>query len=342
MPLTEKDFKKISLAFLIVVLGVLVFLVLRPVLLSVIGGLMIAYILYPAYEKVLALVKNRTFAAFVTSVALLIIIILPAWVLLPMASKQVFELFSISQSVDISSTIKSIFPTASEQFVSQIDITLNNALGKVTSSVLNRIVEFLVDFASVALHLFLMAFVFFFALKDGNKLREFVSGLSPLNKSQEGILTKQFKDITQSIVYGQIVIGLIQGILAAIGLFSFGVPNAIVLSLLAVMFSILPLIGPGIVYIPSTIYLLVTSTPTVALIYLAYNVLVVSTIDNVLRSHIVTRKTQISQAIILIGMIGGLFFFGILGLILGPLILAYFITFLRAYKDKTLSSFFSS
>ena len=73
--------------------------------------------------------------------------------------------------------------------------------------------------------------------------------------------------------------------------------------------------------------------------YLIYNVLIVSTFDNILRSYIVSKKTDISPAIIMVGMIGGLFIFGVLGLIIGPLILAYFVTFLRAYKEKKLGSY---
>ena len=76
--------------------------------------------------------------------------------------------------------------------------------------------------------------------------------------------------------------------------------------------------------------------------FLIYNLLIVANIDNVLRIYLITRKTQMSQVIVLIGMIGGLFIFGMLGVLLGPLLLAYFITFLNAYRDNTLSSLFKT
>jgi predicted PurR-regulated permease PerM len=342
MAIEENDIKKASLMLLVLVLAILVFLILKPVMLSIIGGLILAYILNPVYSKFCKWFKHRTLAAAIVSIILLALIILPLWFLLPMVSQQVFDLFSYSQELGISRAIRSVFPTASDQFVGQVDITITNALSNITSAVLNSSVDFLLNFAPIALHLLLVAFVFFFALKDGHRLKEFVSGLSPLNKTQEKAIVKQFEDITRTIIYGQIVLGLLQGIFAAIGFLAFGVPNAVALSVAAVILSIIPVIGPSIVYIPVTIYLLITSSPLIAIGFLLYNILIVSSIDNVLRSHLVSRKTQISQAIVLIGMIGGLFIFGILGLILGPLILAYFITFLRAYKDKTLSSFFRS
>ena len=84
------------------------------------------------------------------------------------------------------------------------------------------------------------------------------------------------------------------------------------------------------------------AAPHTVILFLAYNLLFVSTIDNFLRAHLISKKTQMSQAIVVIGMIGGVFVFSVLGLVLGPLILAYFVTLLRAYKDKTLTSMFTS
>jgi predicted PurR-regulated permease PerM len=122
----------------------------------------------------------------------------------------------------------------------------------------------------------------------------------------------------------------------------FKVPNALILTVVATISSVIPLIGPGLVYVPATIYLGVTGEPFLAIIYLLYNLLIVSTVDNLIRAHLISRKTKASQAVILVGMISGLFVFGLLGLIIGPLVLIYFITFLKAYKDKTLSSLFSA
>lgn len=340
--LTEREVKKMFLILLVVALGFLVYLIVKPVLLSIIGGLLLAYIFFPVYKWSLRLVRVRTLAAAVVSVLVLALIFIPLWFLVPLMSQQVFQLFQMTQSFDVSNLVRQLFPSSTEQFVALITNTLNSAVGKVTSSILDVMTSIIVNFATTALHLLLVAFVFFFALKDEAKLREFVSGLSPLNKTQEKELVKQFKDITESIIYGQVVIGILQGVLTGLGLLLFGVDNALVLTVLAIILGIIPVIGPGLVYAPVAIFMAVGGQPGLALGYLIYNVLVVSSLDNLLRSHLVSRKTKISQAIVIIGMVGGLFIFGLLGLILGPLILAYFITFLRAYKEKNLSSLFNS
>lgn len=342
MELNDKDLKKILVIALVLILAFLTYLIIKPVLLSIIGGLLLAFIFFPIYKWVEKFVKYRSLAAAIVSILVVIIIIAPLWFLIPIMVEQIFALFQLSQGFEVQSFIVNLIPSEADNVINQLASGSNSAISKLTSLILNGLVSFLLNFPIILLHLLLVAFVFFFALKDEARLKEFVSGLSPFKKSQEKILIKKFKDITNTIIYGQIIVGVIQGILAGIGFFVFGVPNALILTVLAVILSIIPVIGPFLIYLPVAIYLALSGNPLVAVGFLLYNVLIVSTIDNVLRTAIVSRKAKLSQVVVLVGMVGGFFIFGILGIILGPLILAYFITFLEAYKQKTLSSLFTT
>jgi predicted PurR-regulated permease PerM len=341
MEVTEKDIKRFSLVLIFLVLVILMILVVRPVLMSIFAGLILAYIFSPIYKIIVKTFKNKTLSAALVSILVIALIAVPLWFLVPIMIEQVFELFQYSQNLDISGAISQLLPGASPQLITQTSLTITSAVNKLTSATLNSLVEFLLNFPVVSMHLLLVCFVFFFALRDLDQLKEYALGLSPLNKTQEKHLVDQFKGITDSIVYGQILLGLIQGILVGIGLLVFGVPNTLILTVAAVILGVLPVIGPGLVYLPVAIYLLIAGNPASAIVFLLYNILIVSTIDNIGRAHIVSRKTDLSQVVVLVGMIGGLFVFGVLGLILGPLILAYFLVFLRAYKDKNLSSLFN-
>ncbi len=342
MVLTEKDVKRWSLILIVAALAFLVFLIIRPIIVSIIAGLLLAYVFLPVYRKLVRYIKSPNASAAIVSMLVVILIILPLWFLTPFVMQQVFDFFQLSQNLNVRGILKGIFPSASEQVISQIDIMFSGATSKISSAILNQLVEFLIDFPIISLHLLIVAFVFFFTMRDEEKLSEFASSLSPLNKNQEKSLIKQFKDITNSIIYGQVIIGIIQGILAGLGFLVFGVSNALLLTILAVVMAIIPVIGPVIIYVPVALYILYAQGIPSAAVFLAYNVLIVSTIDNILRAHFVSRKTDLSLVTIVIGMVGGFFIFGILGLILGPLILSYFIIFLKAYKEKTLSSLFSS
>ena len=342
MEITDKDAKRVVLLLLFIALVVLTFLIVRPVIFSIFTGLILAYIFFPVYKLVKKVVKWEGLAAAIVSIIVLLIILIPLWFLVPVIIQQIFGVFQSTQEINVQGFLSQILPTASEQVISQVDLTIKNSISKITSSVLNSLVEILSNFAALLLQAVIVAFVFFFALKDEAKFREFALQISPLNKNQEKGLGPQFKNTTNSIINGHVVAGIIQGILAGLGFLIFGVPNAVLLTILAIVLGIAPLIGPGLIYVPASIYLIITGHPTSALIFLLYNILIVSTVDNLFRIYFVSRKTDLSQVMILIGMLGGLLVFGILGLIIGPLVLGYFITLLEAYKNKTLSSFFST
>jgi len=340
MELNDRDIKRLSVLLLIIALGILVIFLIRPVIISILWGLVLAYVFLPIYNFIYRYVRNRTLSASFSLVILLALILIPAWFVIPIAVDNVFELFKLSQSLDVQSFLRAIFPSASEGFISQIAVAISGGISKVSSYILNFLVNFLVSSPSILLNLFIAAFVFFFTLRDKDKLKDFAAGLSPLGKNHEKVLVKQFKDITQSIVYGQIIVGIVQGLVAGLGFLIFGVENAFVLTVLAIVFSTIPIVGPGIVWLPVTILLFVNSNPVIATGYLVYNLVITSTIDNFLRIYIISRRTEMSQAFILIGIIGGIFFLGPLGLILGPLIMAYFVTFLKIYKEKAIASLF--
>ncbi|MEK6889602.1 MAG: AI-2E family transporter [Nanoarchaeota archaeon] len=340
MNFNDQDFKKAGVIFLMIILGVLTFFLLKSVLLPIVGGLLLAYIFSPLYRKMLLGIKNRTLTAFVVSILVIIILVLPLWFVIPIMLQQVFDIFALSQTLSFQEVATTLFPTANSQFAAQFSITLTNFINQISSGILKSLTSFFLDLPTITIKLFIVFFVFFYALRDGNVLKEFVANISPFNKTKEKILVSQFKNITDSVVYGQIIVGLVQGGLAGLGFLIFGIDNALVLTTLAIFFSILPIVGPFIIWIPVAIFLISSGQVGTGIAYLLYNLLIVSTFDNFLRIYFVARRTDISPAIIFVSMIGGFTVFGIIGLILGPLIAAYFVLFLQAYRDRTIMHLF--
>ena len=341
MSLNNKDMRRMIVIFILLLLVVGAFLVLKPIILSIFGGLMLAYIFYPLYKKIHKLFKERNTSAFATSTLIILIIIVPLWFLIPLMVQQTFSLFEITQGIDFSKFVARIFPTSGAEFQKDTTLMIIRFIGDVTSSSINLLVGFILDLPNLLLQMAVLVFVFFFSLRDQEQLRNFISGISPFRKDKERVLVKRFKELTSAIVFGYIVVGILQGIVLGIGLLIFGIPRALTLTVLTIFASILPMIGPWFVWIPITLYLLVTGNVSLAIGFTLYSAILVSSLDNLLRPYIVARKTGTSSVIVLVGMIGGLFVFGILGIILGPLIISYLILFLRAYKDKTLSDMFS-
>lgn len=336
----EKDVRKLSTVILVAILLILSFFLIKPILLSIIAGLILAYILMPVYKRISLYVKNKTLAASILSAIIIILIIIVIWFMIPLILKQVSDIYIYSQTLDTDLFLKKILPDSADQLLFQASKNADNIIDSVTNTARNALLNIFLNIPNIILHLFIIAFIFFFTVRDSEKLKEFAKGISPLNEAKERIVVKHFKDMTDSIIYGQIIVGLIQGLLAGIGLWVFGVGNALILTILAIFFSIIPFLGPFIIWIPVSIYLFSTGNTSTALIFLLYNVFIVSIIDNILRPYLISKRTNVSPAVILVGMFGGVYVFGLLGLILGPLILAYLITLLESFKDKSIYSLF--
>ena len=332
----EKLFKKIGTIVLISILVILTFLILKPILLSTIFGLILAFIFYPAYRKFNNLIKNKTISALLISLSLIIIIILPLFLLTPIIVKQTFEVYSFLQKQNIFDALQTNFPGifSNPELSKNLVVSINTFISNLASSFLSNFKEILLSSPTIILNFVLVLFVFFFSLRDGEKLVCYLQDLSPLSKESEEKIFKQFKDITYAVIFGQIIVGVVQGIIAGIGLFIFKVPNALLLTLLATFFGMFPVLGAWLVWVPADIYLFLIGKTGPAIGLLIYGLLVVSWIDNILRVYIISKKTKISSGVILVSMLGGLFVFGVLGLILGPLIISYLLLFLDFYRNK--------
>lgn len=341
MALSNKDIRRIFVSAVLLLLAIAAFLIIRPIVLSIFAGLILAYMFSPIHKRVYRTIRSRNIAATTMCFLVILLIIIPLWFTIPIIVQQIFDLFNLSQNIDFSEIVKSVFPSASQEFQEKLTTIVIQFTGDVASTIFDYFIGLLQSLPSLLLNLAVVLFVFFFSLRDQESLREFISGISPFRKDKETVLVTRFKDITSSIIYGYIVVGVLQGLALGLGLLIFGVPKALTLTILGIFASMLPMVGPWFIWIPVLITMLVSGQVGAAIAFGIYCGFFVSTIDNILRPYIVSRKTGVSSVIVLVGMIGGLFVFNIIGLILGPLILSYLVLFLKAYKDGTLSDMFS-
>jgi predicted PurR-regulated permease PerM len=341
MDFNDKTLREISAIAVVLVFLVLVFFSIRPIFFAILWGMILAYIFFPVYNKLIHYIKNKTFSAILVSLIASIVIIVPLWFVMPIIVQQVFEIFRVSQSLDMSSFAHNLFPTASAQFTVQLGATINTLISKASSSVMTSIIDTFMNIPSMLINFVVICFVFFFTLRDSDKLKHFIKSVSPISPAKQQIWIKPFKDITYSIIYGNFIVGFVQGLTAGLGFLIFGVQNALVLTILAIFMAILPVAGAFMVWIPIAIYMFVQGNTTIGIAFVLYNVILVQNIDNILRVYILSKRTNLSPVFALISAVGGLFLFGVIGLILGPLIFAYFIILIDLYKEKNLLSIFA-
>lgn len=339
--MADEYFKKISTTIILVVLIVLSYFLLKPLLMSIIVGILLAFIFNPLYNWINKYLKMKNLTAFLLCLVLIVVIVLPLWYITPIIINQSIKFYIASQQMDFVKPLSTIFPSLfeSEAFSNEVASAIRTFITKTTNSMMNSLSSVLLNFAKVFLQLLVMFFTFFFVLRDKEVLLEYIKSLIPFSKDVEKKLFKSTRDITLSVLYGQIILGIVQGIVAGIGFFIFKVPNALLLTALAALAGIFPIVGTAIVWVPVAIYFLIAGNSLAAFGIVVFG-LISTILETMLKPMFVSRMTQMNSSIVLISMIGGLFLFGILGLILGPLIIAYLLIILEVYRDKRLPGVF--
>ena len=180
--------------------------------------------------------------------------------------------------------------------------------------------------AAFLLNLFVMLYAMFFFFRDGHKILERIFYYLPLSDEDESRMLAQFASITRATVKGTLVIGVIQGGLGGIAFWVAGIEGAALWGTIMTILSIVPGIGAPLVWVPFVIFLYVNGQYLTATLLLVWCGAVVTTIDNFLRPILVGRDSEMPDLLILIGTLGGLFFFGPIGFIVGPIICGLFLT----------------
>jgi len=289
----KKNFKDMITLVLILGLFILAWIIIKPIIFAIIAGLLLAYILYPFYNWILKKLKREFLSAFLVCLIVLIVIIGSVGLLLGALVNQAINLYFILQHLDLPQLLTNALPKfLSTELSSTIAGSLNTFISKALAYGLSKSGDFILNLPVILLKLFVAIFIFFFALKDGKKAIDYIKSLDFLEKENQDKFFVQFKNITYSVLIGQIVIGVIQGFIAGIGYFIFNVPNALLLTIFTMLVAIIPLIGAWLGWIPVVIYLFSIGRTGAGIGLLIYGILIVSVIDHTLRTVLVSRNTN--------------------------------------------------
>jgi predicted PurR-regulated permease PerM len=334
--LNKDNFKDLINYVLIIGLFILAGIILYPIAYSIIWGILFAYICYPVHKWISKKIKNKFLSALFVCVGFFLIIITIGGVIIGAVFRQGVNFFLFMQKTNFVDIIKQILPNflSSSPISENVISSINSYITNFIATYINYFTQMLSSLPSLIIKLAVVIFTFFFALKDGKEAIEYLKTLSPFKKETEDKFFNKLKDVTNSVLIGQIIVGIIQGLMAGIGYYIFGVPNIALLTIATCITAIIPIFGAWLIWVPVDIYLFSSGDTTSAFGLLIYGLFLVSIIDNVLRSLIVSRRTKINTGIVTIGMLGGLFVFGFLGLLIGPLILAYVLLVIELYRKN--------
>jgi len=200
--------------------------------------------------------------------------------------------------------------------------SIQEHLQQVTGSVAQRTLGLVGGALGVVVQIFFIIFTMYYLFRDGAKIVSALPDVLPLERSQSEEILARTRDVISASVNGVLVIAAIQGALGALAFFALGVPSALVWGVVMTFLSLIPMAGAFIVWVPAAIFLAVTGHWVKAVLLVAWGAFVIGTADNFLRPKLVGERTKLHELFIFFSVLGGLHVFGVLGLVLGPVVLA--------------------
>ena len=319
-------------ALLLIALG-LTFVITQPFLRPLAFAIILAVVFYPLHDRLLRWNKQRAgSSALLSTLLLLLVFAVPSFIITVLAANEalVAAHYLGRRSVEeggFTSLVMSIADRPVRYLGHWVDLSKDDFRAIISShaqkvsvllvgfgaSLLGGIARFITD----ALITFV---VLFFLFRDGAQWADRAGGLLPLSPQQVARLYRNISDTIVANVYGILSVGIVQGLLTGIAMHIVGMESSLLLGVAAGFASIIPVVGASLVWAPVGIYLLVTGSIWKGVFLLAWGVLVVSSIDNVIRPLVVSGRVELHPLVLVFFILGGVAAFGFLGLFLGPVV----------------------
>jgi predicted PurR-regulated permease PerM len=216
------------------------------------------------------------------------------------------------------------------------------AAGSVASYLTLQLNSLVANLLAAVYHFGLMLVVVFFGLVDGPAIKRRVFDLSPLPDHEEERIVTTFRNVGGAILLGNGVGSVLQGALGGLGMWVAGLPSPLFWGAIMTVFAFLPLLGVHAVSVPAALYLMLRGRFTAAVVFFVFCLIQSALIENLLKPRLMGSRMQMHSMLIFFAVLGGISTFGLLGLLYGPLIAAFFLTVLDLYERSYRQSFFGT
>jgi predicted PurR-regulated permease PerM len=311
---------------LILALGIAILLALTPFLSGLLGAAVL-YVMFIGTYKRLNAVMPTGLASAITLILAIVVIAMPlAWLIGVLIDRVPAALQSLQSGV--------LLDRLSQLRIGRIDVgaRIAEASGSLVQWVSAQAIGFVGGAASASLNLIIAFFGLYYMLHSGDTLWKGFHGYVPFSSSTADALRLHFYSVTQATLLGTIATAAAQGALIGLAFLLVGLPDPLVWGSMAAFASILPVLGTGLVWMPAVLVLFFQERYGAMAVMLVVGWLLASNIDNLIRPMVYRRVSNIHPMVTLVGAFAGIKYFGLPGLLLGPLAIAYFFELLRFYQ----------
>jgi len=334
------SYQKSELYFLFALLAgvsVIAFFIFQPFLSALILAVIFATVFAPIHKRISTLVRGtRGLSALLATMFVLIVTVVPVTILSTLIFNQATELYSSMVSgggvSGLSLASETVMHKLGINFLPVDSVDLGRYMKQGLGFLVQNLGTIFSNIAKIMVDIFILLLALYYLFRDGDKLKKAVLVLSPLHDTHDETIFHKLELAINSVVRGSISVALVQGVLTAIGLTIFGVPNSVLWGSVAAVTALIPGVGTALVLIPSVIFLFFAGSAVSAVGLLVWGIIAVGLVDNVLGPKLVGRGVKLHSFLVLLSMLGGLSLFGPLGFLFGPLVLSLLFAFIEIYS----------
>lgn len=318
--------------------------ILKPFVPVLLWASILTMVFYPAYGWWLRRLGRPTFAALVTVTLVVITIVGPVVAITSAVIQQLQGMTSSAQGQVTAMIEGAQQADRLEQLLAigrdylgideeQVRSALQQAAGSASQFLVQGTVNVLGGAVGFVVSTFFVMFTMYYLFKDGEQAVAVVRDMLPLDRARGQRLVARTGDIIFASVYGVVVIAVIQGALGGFMFWVLGLPAPLIWGVVMIVFATIPLLGTFVVWVPAAIFLAASGQWGKAIVLTVWGALVIGMVDNFLRPQLVGQRAKMHELLIFFSVLGGLQVFGVLGILLGPVIVALGLALLEAFRD---------
>jgi len=320
----------------------LCWLMLKPFV-GVLGwAAVLVIIFYPVHQNVVRKIKRRSLSALVSSSLVIVVFVTPlTLVAIAVAS----EVGSVAQSFSayVGQVINPATPVLGrlsgwihERFALDTQASetfLVEQLKNAGVFLLGQSFGFVGNILGGLVRSFLVVFTMYYLFRDGEQIVRSFPRFLPFSYEQSQKIIVRTTEVVSASVYGVVTIAMLQGLLGGIAFWILGIPSPILWAVVMAFVCMIPIAGSFFVWLPASIYLMLGGQWGKSILLILWGALVISTVDNFLRPRLIRNQTKLHELFIFFSVLGGISVFGLLGIVMGPVVLAITLGLLSTFKD---------
>ncbi|WP_420264882.1 AI-2E family transporter [Candidatus Magnetominusculus dajiuhuensis] len=337
---TGKFYRYTSILALIGVFGFLSFHVMEPFLPAIAWAVVLGIVFYPLFAFISKYARWRHAASALTTIIILFIIIMPSFYISTQLAKEVKHLIQYTQDKQFTELMDFSHYRPVNWLLEHLrregvpvdyGALLTENFSEISKNVMPKLTYGMKNILDIATTFALMMFTLFFIFADGPAFIDKIRNMLPFSEGQKDRMAKDIKDMVVTAIYGGLAAGLAQGILSGITFYLLDLWSPVLLGALTGLMSFVPLMGAVSVWAAVDAVLFLTGSYNEAIILLFVGVVVTTAIDNVLRPVIIRGRTNVPILIVFFTIIGGINFFGFIGIVMGPLVFVLFVSLIDIF-----------